>query len=146
MTLPHKQLTIVLGIVERDDRFLVLRRVDEVPMRHHKWEFPGGKIEAGETPTDALRREVLEETGLQIGEPELLGIHTHHWHFSDFVQQTFLIAYRVATVSANEVVLCPGENDAHQWVTLDEFFELSDHLEANKAMLERLYVPIVEKG
>ena len=137
----HKQLTIVVGIIELDNRFLILRRVDEVPLWHHKWELPGGKIEAGEIPADALRREVLEETGLQIGEPQLLGIHTHQWNLPELTQQTFLIAYK-ASAKSEGVTLCPEESDAYQWVTLDEFFAISDHLEANRDMISALYAPL----
>ena len=40
-----------------------------------RWSTPGGRVEAGESPLDALRREVLEETGLSIAPGELLGVY-----------------------------------------------------------------------
>ena len=144
MPAPHKQLTIVVGIIELGDQFLILRRVDDVPMWNHKWELPGGKIEAGEIPVDALRREVFEETGLQIREPQLLGVHTHHWHLPELTQQTFLIVY-TASADSEGVSLNPEESDAYQWVTLDEFFMIPDHLEANKEMITSLYAPFKQR-
>jgi len=135
---PSHQLTIVVGIVERNGKFLILRRVDENPLWHHKWELPGGKIELNETPVDALRREVREEAGIEINSPRLVGIHTHHWHLPDRIQQTFLLVHRAQTDS-DAVTLLPEENDAHQWVTADQYLAMDDCLEGNKDMVMALY-------
>ncbi len=56
-------LQVVAAILEREGRILICRRT---PQQSHplKWEFPGGKIEAGETPHDALARELHEELGI----------------------------------------------------------------------------------
>jgi 8-oxo-dGTP diphosphatase len=60
---------VVAGILVRDGKILVCQRTrhQTMPM---KWEFPGGKIEEGEQPRDALRRELEEELGIEatIGE------------------------------------------------------------------------------
>jgi 8-oxo-dGTP diphosphatase len=55
--------TVVAAIIERGGRILICRRK---PDQAHplKWEFPGGKVEGGETPAQALRRELEEELGL----------------------------------------------------------------------------------
>ena len=55
---------VVAAIIERDGSILVGQRT---PAQSHplKWEFPGGKIEAGETPTQALARELEEELGIR---------------------------------------------------------------------------------
>jgi 8-oxo-dGTP diphosphatase len=140
----NNQLTVVLGILERDGKFLIIRRVDpDESMWHEKWELPGGRIEPGESPLVALHREVFEETSLQVKKPELLGVHTHHWNLADSTEQTFLIVYR-AQVSGEDVVLRDDENDAFQWVSLDEFFTIDNHLDANREMIAELYKPLVE--
>ena len=54
---------VVAAIIERDGRVLICRR-RENGAHPLKWEFPGGKVEAGETPRDALRRELHEELGI----------------------------------------------------------------------------------
>jgi len=55
--------TVVAAVIERDGRVLVCRRRPEDP-HPLKWEFPGGKVEAGETPQAALARELEEELGI----------------------------------------------------------------------------------
>jgi 8-oxo-dGTP diphosphatase len=57
--------TVVAAIIVRDSRLLICqrRRDKAFPL---KWEFPGGKVEAGESLTDALTREISEELGVQI--------------------------------------------------------------------------------
>lgn len=55
---------VVAALIWRGDEVLVCRRTRHQPMPL-KWEFPGGKIEEGEQPRDALRRELDEELGIQ---------------------------------------------------------------------------------
>jgi 8-oxo-dGTP diphosphatase len=66
---------VVAAIILNKNRILVCQRTRHQPMPL-KWEFPGGKIEEGEQPRDALRRELEEELGIEatIGN-ELRRIH-----------------------------------------------------------------------
>jgi len=54
---------VVAGIIVRDEEILICQRTRHQSMPL-KWEFPGGKIEHGEQPRDALRRELEEELGI----------------------------------------------------------------------------------
>ena len=63
MTLP--QFEVAIGLVWHDGRLLVNRRGGEQHLAGF-WEFPGGKIEPGETPEGAAVREVLEEIGVAV--------------------------------------------------------------------------------
>jgi 8-oxo-dGTP diphosphatase len=58
-------LDVVAAVVERDDCFLLTRRQAGVHLAG-LWEFPGGKVNAGETPEAALIRELHEELGIDI--------------------------------------------------------------------------------
>lgn len=138
---PHKQLTIVLGIIELDERFLLLRKVDTAEIWDKKWEFPGGKIEPGESVSEALTREIQEETGLVVTQPKLIGAYTYHWDHPDFTQQTFILLHRVQAGSPN-ITLNPTENDDYKWVTLEDFYAIPDHLGGNPTMIRELYEPI----
>jgi 8-oxo-dGTP diphosphatase len=55
---------VVAAVIEKDGKLLVCQRTRHQTMPL-KWEFPGGKIEEGEQPRDALRRELDEELGIQ---------------------------------------------------------------------------------
>jgi 8-oxo-dGTP diphosphatase len=68
------QLLVVLGAIRDDEnRILVAKRVDaSIPAAYGKWEFPGGKVDFGEVPEQALYRELEEEAGLKVEMQRLL--------------------------------------------------------------------------
>lgn len=67
--MPSPQIQVAVAVIERNGRILIGQR--KRGSKHSlKWEFPGGKIEPGETPREALARELREELAIQavIGE------------------------------------------------------------------------------
>ena len=56
---------IAIAVVEQNGNFLVGQRPPGVPLAGH-WEFPGGKVEASESPEQAAIRECREETGIEV--------------------------------------------------------------------------------
>jgi mutator protein MutT len=65
-------IRVAVAVVEQEGVFLVGQRPEGVPLAG-MWEFPGGKMRAGEEPEDAALRECLEETGLLV---EAIGRHS----------------------------------------------------------------------
>jgi mutator protein MutT len=59
------KIRVVAAVIERDSRFLVCERP---PQKRHGglWEFPGGKVEPGETDFEAVQRELREELGVAV--------------------------------------------------------------------------------
>lgn len=70
--------SIAIAVVEQDGRFLIGQRPAGVALAG-LWEFPGGKIEPGETPEIAAVRECLEETGLAVEVVGTYPLHDHHY-------------------------------------------------------------------
>lgn len=61
------QTVVVAGVLQGPEGILICRRRADQP-HPLKWEFPGGKVEPGETPGQALRRELREELGIEAGD------------------------------------------------------------------------------
>ena len=82
--IPHIQ--VVAAVLRRGDQVLIQRRPSQ-GLLGGLWEFPGGKIEAGETPPQALQREIREELELEIEVGEMLGTYHHAYtHFKVTLQ------------------------------------------------------------
>jgi 8-oxo-dGTP diphosphatase len=73
---PH--LHVACAIIEHDGRVLAAQRGEgmNLPL---KWEFPGGKLESGETPGECVVRELREELAVQIGIGPALPLATHSY-------------------------------------------------------------------
>ena len=73
-----KVVHVAVGVVARgDDIFTTLRAKDA--HQGGKWEFPGGKVESGETVIDALKRELAEEIGIDVLSSEPLILIEHDY-------------------------------------------------------------------
>ena len=76
---PH--YTVTAAVIQRDDLLLIARRPSN-GLLGGLWEFPGGKLEPGEELADGLKREILEELGVEIAVGEPFGIYEHGYtHF-----------------------------------------------------------------
>lgn len=63
---PDRMFVAVKAVILRERKLLLVQRSANSRNDHHFWEFPGGRLEFGESPTEAVIREVREETGLHI--------------------------------------------------------------------------------
>ena len=79
---PIPRIPVAVGAVWRGDQLLICRRPSE-GLLGGLWELPGGKVEAGESPAKAVRREILEEVGLTVEVGPLAGSVRHAYtHFA----------------------------------------------------------------
>lgn len=97
-----RRTLVVAGVIVRSGRVLIGQRrsTDRHPF---KWEFPGGKIEDGESPADALRRELREELGIEA----VIGPEVARYQHKYPNRPTFLLLFhRVESFSGEPRNLC----------------------------------------
>lgn len=104
----RKPVRVVAGVLERTGKVLLARRRRE-DHQGGKWEFPGGKVEPGESEPAALEREFQEEFGVVIHARERLGVGVHA--YPD--KSVELIAWRAEHASGE---FCPVAHDEIAWV------------------------------
>lgn len=103
----------VSAVVDLDGRYLV---VEEMAMGQKVLSQPGGHIEAGESPEEAVVREALEETGCVIECGELIGIYL--WIHPQSRQQFLRIVYAAKFISCDEERKLDDGIIARRWATL----------------------------
>lgn len=119
-------LRAVAGVIQRGDRYLIGQRLPD-DKYGGLWEFPGGKIEPGESDQQCLERELMEE----------LGVETDIGPLVCTVQpsQRFHLTVHRASITSGELEL--REHSELRWVTLDEMPEF-DMLPADCPVIDVL--------
>jgi 8-oxo-dGTP diphosphatase len=123
-------IKVTAAILENDGQIIIAQRKSSDHLSG-KWEFPGGKIEPGETPEECLARELKEEFDIDVTIGEPLGSNIHHYdHIS-----IKLMAYRASWVGG-EITM--NDHKAYRWVTIDQLTEF-DFAPADVPFVEMLY-------
>jgi 8-oxo-dGTP diphosphatase len=125
-----KTIRVVAAVLEKDGRYLITQRraTAVLPLM---WEFPGGRVEDGETDANALKREVRHRLGADIDVGKLISFVSHpyeHYVVDLFLYECALVG---TTLEARNV-------HAFKWVTSAEFdqypFTPADEASMNKLL------------
>jgi len=116
------------AVIRKEGKIILIQRSAESGFEPGLWELPGGKIEFGEDLIEALKREVEEETGLQID----VGRPFKTWHFLKepfwVTGVTFICDYQGGSINLST------EHDAHAWINPEEYINYS----LSKTMKEQI--------
>lgn len=121
-------IVVVAGVAIADGKVLLSQRP---PGKHLAglWEFPGGKITAGETPEQALRREMLEELAVEIDD-----IHPYTFAFHRYPERDILLLFYFCRLLGQPQ---PTEGNPVRWVPLAELPSIPTP-PADRALIARL--------
>ena len=121
-------------MIVRDGKALIIKRAHEP--RKGEWSLPGGLIDLGESLTDAVRREIKEETGLDVElGPIIETFDRIHRDGDGRIRYHFVIIDYVCWPKGGDAV-AGSDADAVAWVTADEVDRYGINAHA-KAVLER---------
>lgn len=122
-------LSVKVLIINEQSELLMLRRSDKTS-HPHDWDYAGGGVDAGESPDDAARREVFEETGLVIDSVQIISsYHGHHRNGHEYVMLGYIAQ------SSTSAVKLSWEHEAYEWMTIEAAMRL-DMPAQYRAMLE----------
>ena len=123
-----KTIRVAAAIIEKDGKIFSTQR----GYGDYKdwWEFPGGKIEKGETPEEALKREIREELDTEISVDEYL--MTVEYDYPEF--HLVMDCFMCSVVSGKLTLL---EHEAARWLSADDLYQVK-WLDADISVLKEL--------
>jgi len=109
----NRTIRVVAAVIEQGGRYLITQRrpAAVLPLL---WEFPGGKVELGETDQDALQREVRHRLGVDVRAGQLISFVTHP--YERYSVDLYLYECHIALGEPQALAV-----HAFKWVTSSEF-------------------------
>jgi 8-oxo-dGTP diphosphatase len=109
-----RSIRVVAAVIQKDGKYLITQRRENASLPL-LWEFPGGRVEPGESDAEALQREFKERLGaaVEVGKPVAFRRHDYEGYSVE------LVLYEAALVSSEDLQAM-RVND-YRWVEVDEF-------------------------
>ena len=108
-------------VIKHQNKFLILLKHSD-HFEGGTWTLPCGKVEEGESDLEAVKREVLEETGLNISEKEFVFIEEYINENKE--RRVDFVAFKTKLEELPEINLNPKEHTDFKWVTRKECLEI----------------------
>lgn len=126
-----KRVEVVAAIICFEDKILSVQRAEsKLPYISKKFEFPGGKIEAGETKKEALKRELIEELSITPQIEDLFMTIVHSYPDFELTMHCFICRAETMDITLNEHL-------SSVWLTRKELNTL-DWAEADNPIVDKL--------
>ena len=123
-----KHYNVVAAAIRHNDKILCMQRgKTKFDYTAYKWEFPGGKIEVGETPQEAIRREIMEEMDMDIRVGDTICVVENEY-------PDFSISLQVFWCDVDSINFDLKEHHAFKWLSKDELPSL-DWAEADRKVV-----------
>ena len=123
-----KQIEVVAAIIRKDDKIFATQR--GYGDFKDGWEFPGGKMEPGETPEEALKREILEELDTRIDVERLLTTVDYDYPKFHLTMHCFICSIESGSLTLKE-------HEAARWLKLSDIYSV-DWLPADRVVVDEL--------
>ncbi|MFN0729082.1 (deoxy)nucleoside triphosphate pyrophosphohydrolase [Polaribacter gochangensis] len=113
-----KSIEVVAGVIFCEDQVLCVQRPkNKLPYISEKYEFPGGKVEVGETKKEALHRELLEELNLSTNIKSYFLTVVHQYPDFELTMHSFICEVDTKKLTLNEHI-------DQKWLTINELSAL----------------------
>lgn len=118
----EKKIIVWVGafLKNKEGKFVVLRRSKTSSWGIDQWQLPGGKMEWGEKPEYTLSREVEEETGFKVSNPELVSVGTTNVIAKNVDHHAVQLFYKVDVGAEDPKIRISHEHDDYRLVNRDE--------------------------
>ena len=123
------------GICEFEGKILLLKVRSKSSHDAEKWEIPGGKVKKGEFFDQALKREFMEETGLEINIDSLYNVIQNDYTACKTNEKVKSVQLIMRVSSGTDEVKISAEHDDYKWFTHEELKELIDKKLLSKAAM-----------